>query len=286
MKRTIMSAMLLALAAGTASAQQERVIATVNGDRITARDITQKLWWQYSAQGLSDLIDERLLIAEAARRKTGYDEKEAEKRFQTLAAGYKDKKDFEANLASVGWTEDDLKALIRRQMLIRNMVIAAKGITATDAEVKSFFEQNKARLGKSDAIKLRQIFTASRAAADELHLILETGADFAKLASLKSEDENLRKREGEVGEITRGMLVPEIEKEVFALKTGQYTKPVPTGGGFSIFKADSVKPGQPAKFNDALKADIKASLINQAVNQKMPELAAELRQGAKIEIFK
>lgn len=286
MKRSAIFAALLALAGGLAFAQEERVVATINGDRITSGDITKKLWWQYSAQGLSDVIDERLLLAEASRLKTGYDSKDAEKRFESLAAGYKDKKDFEATLKSVGWTPNEVKELVKRQLIIRNLIISVKGIKFTDAEVKSFYEQNKARLGKADTARLRQIYTATKAEADEARQILATGADFAKLSSLKSSDESLRKKEGDIGEISRGMLLPDIEKEIFALKPGEYSQIIPTGGGFSIFKLEALKPGEPAKWTDALKADLKTNLINQAVTQKLPELVAELRKSAKIEVFK
>ena len=285
MKRTILLAALMALATGSAGAQ-DRAVATVNGDKITSGDITKKLWWQYSAQGLSDIIDERLLLQEAARLKTSYDAKEAGKRFETLAAGYKDKQEFDANLKTVGWTAEDVKELIKHQLLIKGTVITAKGISFNDADIKAFFETNKEKLGKADSVKLRQLFVGTQAEADDAYLALSAGADFAKLSALKSTDENLRKKEGDIGVISKGLLLPEIEKAIFALKPGQYTKAMATGNGFSIFKLEASVPGEPAKLTDALKADLKTGLINQAVNQKLPELVAELRKQAKIEVIK
>ena len=145
---------LMALANGLVCAQ-DRVIATVNGDKITSGDITKKLWWQYSAQGLSDIIDEKLLLEEAARLKIPYDVKEADKRFEALAAGYKDKKEFDANLKTVGWTTSDVKELIKGQLLIKDTVITAKAINFTDADIKTFFEQNKEKLGKQTNLNLK-----------------------------------------------------------------------------------------------------------------------------------
>lgn len=283
MKKTILFTALMALAAGVVCAQ-DRVIATVDGEAITSGEITKKLWWQYSAQGLSDLIDERLLLREAARLKVSYDAKEADRRFETLAAGYKDKAEFDASLNTVGWTSADVKELIKRQLLIKGAVIAAKAISFTDADIKTFFEANKEKLGKAESVKLRQLFVGTQAEADDAYLALSAGADFAKLSGLKSTDENLRKKEGDIGTISKGLLLPEIEKEIFALKPGQYTKALATGNGYSIFKMESSKPGEPAKLTEALKTDLKATLISQAVNQKLPELVAELRKSAKIEV--
>lgn len=285
MKKKILFAALMALTTGIVCAQ-DRVVATINGDKVTSGDITKKLWWQYSAQGLSDIIDERLLLQEAARINASYDAKEADKRFETLAAGYKDKQEFDANLKTVGWTSADVKELIKRQLLIKNTVIAAKAISFNDADVKAFFETNKEKLGKADSVKLRQIFVGTQAEADDAYLALSAGADFSKLSALKSTDENLRKKEGDIGTISKGLLLPEIEKSIFALKPGQYTKAMTTGNGFSIFKLEAAIPGEPAKLTDALKADLKTALINQTVTQKLPELIAELRKKAKIEVIK
>jgi len=285
MGRSAVFAALMFLAAGLACAQ-ERVIATVNGGTITAEEIDRKLWWQNSAQALSDIIDERLLLEEAARLKVGYDKAELEKRFNNLSAGYKDKAEFENALKTVGWTPEGVRELIKRQMLAKNTVIAAKKIAFTDAEVKNVYEQNKARFGKSDSVRVRQIYLRTKDEADEAAQILATGADFAKFAALKSADDNLKSREGDIGEITRGMLQPELEKAIFALKPGQYTQPIATGNGFSLFKVESYKAGEPAKLTEALKTDIKTNLINQAVSIKTPELVGELRQKATIQVVR
>lgn len=286
MKKTALLVSLTALLGGLSYAQEARVIATVNGEKINASEITKKLWWQHSAQGLSDLIDEKLLLAEADRLKVSYDDKEAGQRFDNIAAGYKDRKEFEKNLKSVGWTEKDVKDLIKRQLRIKAAVMAAKNINFTDTDVTGFFEQNKARLGKAESARIRQIFVAGKTEADDAYLALAAGADFGKLSALKSTDENLKKSEGDLGYIARGLLLPEIEKEIYVLKPGEHTKPLATGNGFSLFKLEDLKPGEPAVFNEKLKADIRAALINQAVTQKLPELVAEFRAKAKIEIAK
>ncbi len=285
MKRTILTAAALALLAGTAAAA-DRTLATVNGEKITAEDLTKKLWWQHAAQGLTDLVDERLVLQEAARLGLKADEKEVAARYAALEAGTQDKAAFERNLKSVGWSPDELRGLLRRQMLMRAAVMAAKKIAVTDEDAKAFFEKNKDRLGASEAVKLSQIYVNTKAEADDAYdLLTNVGADFAKLSALKSADASLKKNGGALGYISRGMLQPEIEKEVFALKAGQYTKPMQTGAGFSIFRADEIRQGQPASY-EKVQNDIKTALLNQAVTQKLPELAAELRQKAKIAVTK
>lgn len=283
MKKTILAAAALALLAGMAGAAD---VAVVNGKKLTREELTKKLWWQHAAQGLTELIDERLLLEEAARLGVKADPKEVEARYNSLAASYPDKAQFEKNLKSVGWTAADLKDLLRRQLTIRGTVIASRKLQVTDADAKTFFDANKEKLGAPETVKLSQLFVNTKAEADDAYdLLTSVGADFAKLSSLKSADENLRKNGGAIGFISKGMLVPEIEKDIFALKAGQFTKPMATGNGFSIFKAEERKEGQAAAF-EPLKEEIKSAILGQAITQVLPQLAAELRQKAKIEILK
>ena len=284
MKKTILAAAVLAVFASGLQAA-ERTVATVNGQKVASDELTKKLWWQHAAQGLSELIDEKLLLAEGARLGVKADQKEVETRFNNLAAGYADKAAFENSLRSVGWTAGELRELIRSQLVIRGAVIAAKKIAVTDEDTKAFFEKNKERLGTPESVKLGQIFVNTKAEADDAYLALSAGADFARLSALKSTDANLKKNNGSLGYISKGMLLPEIEKEIFALKDGQYTKPMATGNGFSIFRTEEHKPGKEASF-EAVKAELKTAILNQAITAKLPELSGELRQKAKIEITK
>lgn len=285
MKRTILAAAAVALL-GTGLYAAEKNVAVVNGTKIAPEELTKKLWWQYSAQGLSELIDEKLLLEEAARRGLKADPKQVDARLTSLEANYPDKAQFEKNLKSVGWSKAELRDLIRRQMLIRATVITAGRLAVTDEDARAFFDKNKERLGSPESVKLSQIFVNTKAEADDAYdLLTSVGADFAKLSSLKSSDANLKKNNGSLGFIAKGMLVPEIEKEIFALQPGQFTKPLTTGNGYSIFRSEERRPGKEADFA-AVKEELKAAILNQAVTQKLPELAAELRAKARIEIIK
>lgn len=284
MKKTILIAAAIALCS-TGLYAADKNVAVVNGQKITRDELTKKLWWQYGAQGLTEAIDEKLLLEEAARLGIKADPKDLDARFANLSAGYADKTQFEKNLASVGWTTQDLRELLRRQMLIRGAVIAAARLQVADEDAKAFFEKNKEKMGAPESVKLGQIFVNTKAEADDAYLALSAGADFAKLSALKSTDANLKKNNGSLGYISRGMLLPEIEKEIFAMKPGQYTRAITTGNGFSIFRVEELKAGQEASF-EKVKEELKTALLNQAITQKLPELAAELRQKAKIEVIK
>lgn len=285
MKRIAIAVVLAAVCAGSAMAAA-KTVATVDGKKVTDESLTKRLWWQHAAQGLSDLIDENLLLEEAKRLGVAADPKEVQARFDALAANYPDKATFAKNLKSVGWTEADLKGLIANQLTIRGAVVASRRLAVTDEGAKAFFDANKDRIGAPEAVRLSQIFVTNKAEADDAYGLLSTvGADFNKLSALKSTDEALKSNSGNLGYISRGMLIPELEREIFALKPGQFSKVIPTGNGFSIFKVEELRPRQEPVF-EQVKENLKAAIINQAITEQLPGLVAELRAKAKIEIAK
>jgi len=261
---------------------EKTVMAVVNGAKITAGDLTAQLWWQHGAAVLSEMIDEKLVLEEAARLKISADPKEIESRVTAMSAGL-DKGQFEKNLKMVGWTETDVRELIKRQLMVRETVMAAKKISVTDEDLKAFYDENKDKLNLPEAVKLSQIFVDTKADADAALESLAVGANFAKLSALKSTDAALKKNGGSLGFISKGSLLPDIEKEVFGLEKGAYSKIFPTGKGFSIFYVEEHRPAQPAVFED-IKVELKVAMLNQTLSKKLPELAAELKQKAKLEL--
>ena len=207
-------------------------------------------------------------------------------RFAELRANYKNKEEFEKNLKTMNWTAEDLMNMTRNQVRIKNMLLAAQNIEAvTEEDTKNFYNSNKERFTTPESAKLLQIFVNTEAEADDVYMALLAGADFAKLSSLKSTDANLKKNGGSLGFVARGALQPAVEKTVFALKPGQYTKPINTGSGYSILKLEELKSPEKIKYETA-KEGIKANLRDQTIVQELKKLTAELRAKAKFEAAK
>lgn len=288
MKKTMLSAAVLMLCAAAVqaapAAQDKAVMATVNGKQILKSDVTAKMWWQYGVQSLSELIDEKLLMEEAARLKIKADNKEVEKRYESIVSASSDKAQAEKNLAAVGWTVKDLKDLLGRQLAIREVLIQSGKIAVTDEDVKSYFEANKEKLLTPETVKLRQIYVNTRAEADAAVDALITGSDFAKLSALKSADPALRKNSGDLGYVNKGVLLPDMEQEIFSLKEKQYSKVIPTGKGFSIFYVEEHRQPQQAEFEKA-KDELKIMLTNQAIAKELPVLTRTLREKADIKVM-
>ena len=270
-----------AFAAG-GGAEKPRVILTVNGKAITADELTKRLWWVYAAQEIASLGDERLVLEEAARLKVTVDEKQVAKKYEELRADYKNNEKFEKNLKSMNCSVQELKIVLRNAFLIRNLALTTKNITVTDTDIQKTYDNDDERFTTPESVHLREIFVKTGAEADGIYTALSSGADFAKLASLKSTDEKRKNEGGDMGFVPRHMLQPELWELVFALKPGQYTKPLATHGGYSILKLEELRPPEKIKYETA-KEGIKANLLDQLITQELANLVVELRSKAKFE---
>ena len=283
-KALLLAACFTAVSTAACFAGGKGLVATVNGDKITENDLTKRLWWYSASKGLNELIDETLLLQEAGKLKVKADEKEVKERLNEIKSG-KDSKEFEKNLESINWSEKDLAGLIRNQLTIRDTVVKKGGIEVTDEMAKDYYDKNTERFRTPESAKLLQIFVSDKAKADTAYAALEAGADFAIMSEKQSDDPGLRENKGNLGFINKSMLQPDLAKEVFALKAGEYTKPIPTGNGFSIIKMEEYKASEKIEYENA-KEDLKAAMKNQMINDYLPRLVAELKADAKIELEK
>ena len=87
----------------------------------------------------------------------------------------------------------------------------------------------------ADKIRCAHILVAKLSEAQALLERLKKGESFAKLAQEHSLDGS-RKRGGDLGLFSRGVMVKEFEKAAFALQKGQFSDVVKTQFGYHIIK--------------------------------------------------
>lgn len=274
--------MLLLTGTGLYSAS-EKVVAVVNGEDITVDYINKKLYLNYFRQALDDAINEKLILQEAKKRKIELDKKEFEDFIKQIKSRFKSEKEFKEELKKNHISEKDYYRIIKNNLLVEKTLSDILNINITDEDAKKFYEQNKNQFVIPKSYKLRQIFVNTEQEANDIYLALKAGADFEKLAELKSADDRLKKAKGDIGYITKGMLNPEIEKEVFSLKPGEYTKPIKTGPGYSIIKVDEIREEKKLSF-DEVKDKLKAELKNRILFDNRQRIIEQLKKKSKIVI--
>ena len=247
---------------GTAQAQEDKVVATVNGQSITEEDLKVAVTdldpqlaklpaEQQRAAALSALIELRLMAGEATSK--GFD-KSAE---------------FQGRLAML------------TQRLLHSEVIeqeVAKKIT--DDEIRARYDQEIAATPGENEVKARHILVKTKEEALAIIKELDGGADFEKLANEKTEDPSGKTSGGDLGYFGAGQMVPEFEKAALALEPGSYTKePVQSQFGWHVIKVEDKRAKQPPAFDQ-----VKEQFRSVVLREKYFALAKQLRESATVDI--
>lgn len=247
---------------GTAQAQEDKVVATVNGQSITEEDLKVAVTdldpqlaklpaEQQRAAALSALIELRLMAGEATSK--GFD-KSAE---------------FQGRLAML------------TQRLLHSEVIeqeVAKKIT--DDEIRARYDQEIAATPAENEVKARHILVKTKEEALAIIKELDGGADFEKLANEKTEDPSGKTSGGDLGYFGAGQMVPEFEKAALALEPGSYTKePVQSQFGWHVIKVEDKRAKQPPAFDQ-----VKEQFRSVVLREKYFALAKQLRESATVDI--
>ena len=87
----------------------------------------------------------------------------------------------------------------------------------------------------ANSIRCSHILVKNKSTAEEILVKLKEGKDFAKLAEEYSIDGS-RRRGGDLGEFTRGIMVRDFEDAAFSLQKGEVSGIVKTQFGYHIIK--------------------------------------------------
>src|SRR5262249_37918252 len=128
---------------------------------------------------------------------------------------------------------------MRRQKLIADL--AANIPQASDAEIRTWYEQHPSEFRSGEEVHVRQILVHDEATADDIAARLKKGESFEDLSRQFSLAPNAKKG-GEIGYISRGELPKMFEDEIFALKPGSSTGVIRTENSFHIFHVDERRP--------------------------------------------
>ncbi len=160
-----------------------------------------------------------------------------------------------------------------------------KGVKASEAEVKEYYERNKNVYADAGQIRCRHILFAvppgeddraweeARAKAEKTAARARAGEDFAKLAQELSEDPGSAREGGDLGYFPKGGMDPDFEAAAFALKVGEMSGPVKSIYGYHVIKRE------PEFLPYEEQADeIKEMLETQAAENRAVTLATGLAQ--------
>ncbi len=256
-------------------------------------DLEQKKKIEEAAQ--NQLISAELLYQAAKKEEIPDLDKKVEAKFDEGKSRFPTKEDFEKALKENGITTQELKDLLRRDIVISSYVekqVAAK-ITVATEQAKKFYDENTDKFKKSESVHASHILIGvdpkatpeekqkAKQKADDLLKQVNKGADFAELAKKDSTCPS-GKNGGDLGEFGRGQMVKPFEEAAFALKQGETSGVVETQFGYHIIKSLGKTEGGAVPFDQA-KGKIEEYLKGMEVQKQMMARIEELKKSAKIE---
>jgi parvulin-like peptidyl-prolyl isomerase len=305
------------------AAIEDTIVAVVNDEVITLNDLKdyidartaqlrlegtkpgdiQKFMMDMAKNGLDRLIEDKILLNAANKNDTALNqddpkgeenrkeatEAQVDQRLADIRGQYRSDEEFLKALIDQGVSVTDVRNRIRNQIKTKRLVdqeIRAK-IYVNPQEINAFYKNHFEEFQKPDRVNLESIFIAKGTtpglARDKVNDVLakvklSEGKDFTTLAKQFSDAPS-------IGIIKKGQTLPEIEKMVFGLSTGEVSEICEVENGFYIFKLTGRIKAELATLEE-VKEQIFNSVFQQKFQDKFNQWLAKLKKDAFIDIKK
>jgi parvulin-like peptidyl-prolyl isomerase len=316
MKKTILALVLTATAATLTAAQLVEAIVIRVGDRVVTRtqyarrlhdgfiEIEQTSTTPAEAalkkeelrKSLStDLIAELLIKDRADRLGLNVTADELKDAMSRLKEQYGIKTDaeFDESLRKSGMARADMEARLHDTLLM-NKVFGRElrqRDELVDKELKERYDREKERYRLPERARLREIIVVKPDDASKVEAARERATalaaqarteDFAKLATTSS-DAGTKAKGGDLGEVARGELLPDLDKAVFNATAGTVIGPIETKSGWHILKVETRLPSEVPAF-ESVKDRLRKDASDDAWQRDYKAYIDRLRKDAFIQI--
>ncbi|MEE9525319.1 MAG: peptidylprolyl isomerase [Candidatus Woesearchaeota archaeon] len=264
------------------------VAANVNGNEITVNEMEEQYDFFFFLTGypesykqvidmntfLNQMINEELLLQEAAKNRISVLDKEVEEELSEIVSRSLISKDeFEIQLNQAGFSMKTLFDYYKKQMIIKKLLDDEfVNISVSDADAKLYYDANKAAYSAEEGqIRLSHILVETEEEAEAILEELKKGKDFVELAKEKSIGPSSVSG-GNLGFVSRGQMVSEFEEAAFALNVNQLSDVVQTQFGYHIIKRGS---------NSLYFGEAKETIIELLKTEQQKELLGAYLDGIK-----
>lgn len=240
----LLMGMTLAACSGSSGA-----VATVNGQPISRDTFNSRL--ESSPMGrtvLQQLVQETLIEQYAKSNNITVSDAEIDARETQIKANFPSGS-WDEMLKARGLSEADVRSALREQVILDKAL--TKDVTITPAQVKDYFNKNRASFDKPEEITARHILVPTLTLANQIEADLKAGQNFGTLAKKYSTDPGTKDKGGEIGPFRRGQMVPAFDKYAFSAPIGQISPPIKSPFGYHIIQVEGRTPGHPATLESA-----------------------------------
>ena len=237
-------------------------------------------------QAVAYLVQREEYVKEAEKLGVEVTPAQIDKRVDEVTKQYfgGDKAKLETQLKQQGYTDAAFREDIEAQLLSEAIVAKVTAdVTVTDADVKQYYDENKAQFTVAQSRDVRHILVKTKAEADAVERRLAAGEDFAALAKELSQDPGSTSNGGKLT-IQKGQTVAPFEKSSFSLKVDELSQPIKTEFGYHV-----IQPLGPVKAATttplaAAEAQIRAQLAQSKKNTAVQEWSEDLEKCYKDKI--
>ena len=317
MKTTLITLAVTLAAATTFAAQPVESIVVRVGDRIITRSMYERRLRDIFAEAdqsgipadqiatrkkelrrnlVDDLINELLIKDRADRLNITVSDAEIKDAIARLKQQYGITTDaqFDESLKKSGLTRAEMETRLR-DTLVTNKVFARELRNREDLddhELRERYDREKEHYRLPERARLREIVIlrpensaevdAARKKADEITASVQGGADFAKTATTVSEA-GTKEKGGDLGEVNRGELLPDLDKAVFNAAQGAIIGPIETKSGWHILKVEQRLPSEVPAF-ESVKDRLRKDASDETFQRDLKAYLDRLRKDAFIQI--
>lgn len=261
-KKVILGLLVVAVAIPLAGCGKKTML-TVNGEKVSKDEFYSRLERiQVQTPGgpklagnyvMEQIIGEKLVEQLAKKQGVAPTDAQIQSKIQTIT---KESGNLAAWLNAQGMTNDDLKKKLSAEQSVINLV--SKGVTISDAEVKSAYDKELARPGSTltrpEQVKFSVIVVEqkNKNKIDQAYNMLKGGAEFSTVAMQWSEQPNVRQTGGSLDWVNKDdKRVPaQVRQVALGLQQGQYSKPFQAAGGWVIVRLDDKRGSKTTNFDD------------------------------------
>jgi len=269
--KVIFKVSLVALLLNTMNLTASKVVATVNGENITQKDVNAFVIASIPGATFAHLneVQKKSVIKQMIERKLFLEnakEVHIEKNPEFIAALHK----LRENLMLDYWMKEKVEEIV-----------------ISEKDAKAYYKKHSSKFNRAASVKVRHILLAKRAEAvtiiRELEKSKELKKKFIDLAKEKSTGPS-SVNGGELDWFIQEQMVPEFSAAAFLLKQGTITKePVKTQFGYHVIYLEEKKKKGAVPFEKA-KADIVKALRVEQFKSKLDKLSKKLKKTADISV--
>jgi len=290
----------------------DRIVAVVNGEVITKRELTwalmpiyEKYSREYTGKRLDgkmaeaeekiieQMIDDKLILSEAKARNIEVTDEEIEERLSAVKNRFDTEEQFRAAMADQGITLSEIRDKFRDEAMKSKLVRAQMGwkVGITPSEIRKYYDSHIDEFSGPAKVRALNILIKKSEKRDSnraLFLIerikelLDKGRDFGELAREYSQGPNAKKG-GDLGIVEKGQMLEAIDGALFLLGLGEVSGAVESPLGFHLLKVIEKMPPKVARF-ELVKSEIEDRIYKKKIDKQLKKWLKELRKNAYISI--